>query len=484
MRSLSLVTLACFALGCGARTELDRSVPDGGTDAGPLRAERCDGLDDDGDGRIDEAIPELECGVGPCRARVPGCVEGQVPRCVPAPPSTEVCNAVDDDCDGAVDEELGLVPLGAPIVVRDVNDFGSELCSTCAIPFGPELVSTDAGLVAAWRLGFLGTSPEPNTFVRALDDRGEPTGSIELVLMRNTTQGLRGSTGPGGGALVYCGRDGSADRTMSVLIDPRGRPRSEASREPRNRSCGAWSPDVIHTGSRWLFAWTDNSTGPVPGFEVLLDVAAADGTNLEERMLEPEGASGPRFALGHGRVLLVVEARPEPRRSRIAVHRFDLDGRAAGEPVYIELPAGVDDAFVTPYAVPTADGFAVHAASARRDGGRFVAILGPDGALRADVRRLDEGVRYVNGFDDVSPRTGGGALIATPRQVGGEYGYAVLAVADDGRTTAAWIPEAMDAMGLAWGQLTEHRGRTFLIHTALLGENRGQVLVRTLGCAP
>jgi hypothetical protein len=483
MRALPYL-LASLALGCGARTPLDQALSDAGTDAQIASPEACNGADDDGDGRIDEAIASVECGLGACRTSAPGCVDGAPPECFPGSRTMERCNGVDDDCDGATDEELGIGPIAPPIVVRDVGDFGSERCSTCAIPFGPTIVSTEAGMVAAWRLGFLGTAPEPNTFVRPLDDAGAPAGPIELLFRRNTTQGLRAASGPGGAALVFCGRDGSDDVTMSALIDPRGRSRSEALREPLGRSCGAWSPDVVYTGSRWLFAWTDNSSSPVPGFEVLLDVAAADGTSLDREMLEDDGNSGPRLTVGHGLAVLVVDARPEPRRSRIAVHRFDLEGRRAGAPQYVDLPDGVDDAFISPYVVPTADGFAVHAASARRDGGRFVALLGPDGTPRSEPRRFDEGIRYVNGFDDVEPRVGGGALIATPRQVDGEFGYAVLAVADDGRTTAEWLPDATLEPGIAWGQFAEHRGRPFLIHTAILGDDLGQVLLRPLGCAP
>lgn len=75
------------------------SVPDGGTvgghsafGAGIVHREFCDGIDNDGDGRVDERVLN-RCG-----------------ECGPAP--ADVANAADDDCDGRVDEGL----LDAPCV--------------------------------------------------------------------------------------------------------------------------------------------------------------------------------------------------------------------------------------------------------------------------------------------------------------------------------------------------------------------------------
>ena len=72
----------------------------------------CNGLDDNCDGGTDTGIPTVTCGVGACQATVPGCVNGQVPPCVPGQPQAETCNGIDDDCNGAVDDGLGSTTCG------------------------------------------------------------------------------------------------------------------------------------------------------------------------------------------------------------------------------------------------------------------------------------------------------------------------------------------------------------------------------------
>ena len=68
--------------------------------------EACDGKDDDCNGQVDDAIPQVTCGFGACSVTVDGCDNGGVPECtpLPAPSPTETCDGSDDNCDGQIDE--------------------------------------------------------------------------------------------------------------------------------------------------------------------------------------------------------------------------------------------------------------------------------------------------------------------------------------------------------------------------------------------
>jgi RHS repeat-associated protein len=69
-------------------------------------AEVCDLLDNDCDGQTDESLGQTTCGVGPCRHAVDNCVQGRPQVCQPLEGAApERCDAVDNDCDGRVDNE-------------------------------------------------------------------------------------------------------------------------------------------------------------------------------------------------------------------------------------------------------------------------------------------------------------------------------------------------------------------------------------------
>ncbi len=77
-------------------------------------AETCNGTDDDCNGMVDEVAPRTcfdgpagSVGVGVCRAGTQACLAGAWGPCATqVVPGAEACNGLDDDCDGSVDEAV------------------------------------------------------------------------------------------------------------------------------------------------------------------------------------------------------------------------------------------------------------------------------------------------------------------------------------------------------------------------------------------
>jgi Putative metal-binding motif len=82
------------------------------------RQESCNSLDDDCDGRIDEATGGADCSSA-CGLGTTVCVSGQLQCNSTASTTDTTCNGFDDDCDGMIDEDA---PPGGPC------DLGGTVC--------------------------------------------------------------------------------------------------------------------------------------------------------------------------------------------------------------------------------------------------------------------------------------------------------------------------------------------------------------------
>ncbi len=115
---------AAGAFGCGYGTNYEKDET------------KCDGDDNDCDGKIDESFAMLgstcEVGIGACKvAGSRKCnAAGTGLMCdVPSPtaPGDEVCNGLDDDCDGTVDEPKGEPGMNPSYVRDDLVQVGTSL---------------------------------------------------------------------------------------------------------------------------------------------------------------------------------------------------------------------------------------------------------------------------------------------------------------------------------------------------------------------
>ncbi|AKF10281.1 putative lipoprotein [Sandaracinus amylolyticus] len=104
--------------------------------------ETCNGVDDDCDGTLDEALGELTCGEGACRTTVPACASGVAQECTPLAAFGEACNGADDDCDGAIDEALGSSICGTGACEREVAACAEGVVGVCT-PGAPAVESCD-----------------------------------------------------------------------------------------------------------------------------------------------------------------------------------------------------------------------------------------------------------------------------------------------------------------------------------------------------
>ena len=91
--------------------------------------EVCNGMDDDCNGPSDDGLGSTTCGKGACQHTVPNCQDGQPVSCDPLEGAVaEVCDGKDNDCNGVVDEGLGQTTCGKGVCLHAVgNCAGGEV---------------------------------------------------------------------------------------------------------------------------------------------------------------------------------------------------------------------------------------------------------------------------------------------------------------------------------------------------------------------
>lgn len=468
---------ALVALGsahCGARTDLDLAAQGGGGGSSEQR-DPCDGVDNDGDGQIDEDAPLVSCGLGACRVEQSSCADGQPAVCEPGAPSAEVCNGVDDDCDGAVDEDLPFGPLADPIVIWDS---GPEL----AIRNG--VVQTSEGFLVVLARAF-GEPGAPTLASLRLDASGAPLELPQTIddvsIATNGPRLAKADDGTVG--VAYCGVQDFDSRAFAVRLDERGESiGSDVVRQPADRSCGAMDPAIAWLDGHWVTAWNDNED--IDG-QVLVDVSDASLGTVSSAELERWGdlSSPPRLARNGDTFALVAGLANRDISSasqQLGVWFFDDPAGPYGEPVELPIPDPSIDTFADPQIVPTSYGFLVVAGS-RFEHGLFRARLSLSGEV---LEPLD----YIPGADaefyqplELEARPTGGAIAGVYTSFSDQDGLTLFVLDDAGNVTHTWR-DTDPAVGWPTSIVTLEDGRVGVVYPQALSAEQWQLRFRLFGC--
>ncbi|MBC7877402.1 MAG: hypothetical protein H7Y59_09560 [Anaerolineales bacterium] len=373
------------------------------------------------------------------------------------------------------------IQASEPVTVLPENVGGS----VSQYAFYPRAVSTDAGILATWKAGFV--VPEPNAYMRFLDEDLNPVGDVNLLFNRNWISLSASLVRQDNNAvLTYCGRYNIGpstveDRVTSAFLDSHGNLISEQVRSPSNRVCTYAAAEAIWTGSRMMFAWVDNVSS-ISDYSVLIDIADANGNSIAWKSLDSQSSSVSPFSIAHSSVAIVTNTR---KMDLLKVYRFDLEGNELGkatilEPLTYEANGKiVVGYFRSPYIISTTDGWMVLAASTAS--GIYVFHLSVDGSIISSPIILATDLDFSNeGINEVLPYKDGALVLGSLQN-----GDMVLFISNNGIVEQQWYPKrGEEPVG---GSLFEHQGRPFLIYTSDKKSGNlkaNQVLIRELECVP
>jgi hypothetical protein len=380
----------------------------------------------------------------------------------------------------------GTIQASEPVVVRPEGVGGSNSSEYGHYAFYPQAVTTSAGVLVTWHVGFDGQSPQPNAYMRFLDKNLKPIGDVSLLFKRNWI-GDSASLTPTNNGIVfsYCGRYNTDDRVTSAFLDPYGRLISEKDWAPTDQDCDGGIAQPVWTGSNLIFAWSHMGEWPVSNTsDVHFSIVDASGNLIAEKKFHLDGWGNPSLLFQGGHILMMVTVTKLGQATQGILHRFDLEGNELGKPTTLN-PAEyeVNGKILTGrfgFMFPVSDGWMLFAPSGDTD--IYTAHFSEDESVPVfDPVIVHTDFDFVNGFQAIVPYGDGVAILM--EKPSGQY--VVLFLSKNGTVTQQWLPQKDEQP--IYGSLFEHQGRLFLIYTS--GHKSGdpltnQVLLRELQCVP
>ncbi len=364
--SLSVLVIVAALSGCSVVSNLGEDDAGGGRDAASIQRgpyDECgNGMDDDGDGMIDEGCP---CGLGETQSCFSGdypfrgvglCADG-MQACDVEPgvefgtwgactadrlPGEQLCDGADGDCDGAVDE-------GCPCTAGQTQECGVEFVTepcrggtqTCtadgvwtscegAIGPSPETCDDDVdndcdGMVNEG----CGCVPVPEICGDGVDN--DCDGSVDEPGCGGSSfdAGVGSDAGSPDAALVDAGPIVTCD-TADLRWDRVSRPTADPVVSGRNTSSAVW------TGSEHVFAFQGGDGTTTFNSDVYIARYDADGNHIAtELVLDLDGSFRTFYGLVWTGAELVVAY---GNSGALNLQRVRLDGTLVGSPV--PLPGG------------------------------------------------------------------------------------------------------------------------------------------------